>query len=279
MYENKSEIELEKEYLDKFHDGLNVENGHRSDKAKFKEYVEDFYEKESELEKEKNKKPNGEGTSGVKETEIVYSKRQKAGFVFYYEHLKINPQQSKQELRRKAVARSHEEEDVIEDDMIVESCLEALDLILLHEELAGYEKLYSGPFEEVLMWFIPFFLGIFKENVMPPTLIDGREVSLILLHRIVTVKGGTRKVIEDDLWAEVAVEYGFDADDAYVIKVAYVYYLELIEWYFEFMKKQGDRNAAIAGEESKKDERAEAVEKEDEADLVVTFEVAVSDDD
>ncbi|MFS7900855.1 putative transcription factor & chromatin remodeling ARID family [Helianthus anomalus] len=104
--------------------------------------------------------------------------------------------------------------------MIIESCLEALDLILLHEELVGYEKLYSGPFEEVLMWFIPFFLGIFKAYFMPPTLIDGRDVSLILLHRIVAVKGGTKNVIEDDLWAEVAVDYGFEADDAYVIKEA-----------------------------------------------------------
>ncbi|MFS7977687.1 putative transcription factor interactor and regulator CCHC(Zn) family [Helianthus anomalus] len=264
VFENKSEIELEEEYLDKFYDGLNVDNGHRNDKEKFKEYVEDFYKKEFELEREKNKKLNGEGTSGVKKTEIVYSKRQKAGFVFYYENLKINPQQSKQELRQKRVARSQEEEDVIEGDMIIESCLEALDLILLHEELVGYEKLYSGPFEEVLMWFILFFLGIFKENVMPPTFIDGRDVSLILLHRIVTIKGGVKKVIEDDIWAEVAVEYGFEADDAYVIK---------------FMKKKGDKNAAIAGEGSKKDERAEAVEKEDEAELVITIEVASSDDD
>ncbi|KAM0048694.1 putative transcription factor & chromatin remodeling ARID family [Helianthus debilis subsp. tardiflorus] len=129
------------------------------------------------------------------------------------------------------------------------------------------------------MWFIPLFLGIFKESVMSPTLIDGRDVSLILLHRIVTIKGGIKKVIEDDLWAEAAVEYGFEANDAYVIKVAYVYYVELIEWYFEFIKKKGDKNAAIAGEGNKKDEQAEAVENEYEADLVITIEVASNDDD
>ncbi|MFS7910287.1 hypothetical protein Hanom_Chr02g00104501 [Helianthus anomalus] len=100
----------------------------------------------------------------------------------YYEGLKNNPLQSKQELRQRAVVRSQEEEDVTEDDMIIESCLEALDLILLHEELARYDKFYSGSFKGVLLWFIPCFLVIFKEDTMPPTLIDGREVSLIFLH-------------------------------------------------------------------------------------------------
>ncbi|MFS7947651.1 hypothetical protein Hanom_Chr06g00550751 [Helianthus anomalus] len=146
MFENKSEIELEEEHLDKFYDGLDVDNGHRNDKEKFKEYVEDFYKKEFEIEREKNKKLNDEGTL---------------------------------ELCQRADLRSQEKEDVTEDDMIIESCLEALDLILLHEELAGYDKFYSGSFEGVLLWFIPCFLGIFKENTMPPTLIDGSEVSLI----------------------------------------------------------------------------------------------------
>ncbi|KAJ0551156.1 putative transcription factor & chromatin remodeling ARID family [Helianthus annuus] len=278
VFENKSEIELEEEYLDKFYDGLDVDNGHRNDKEKFKEYVEEFYEKEFEIEREKNKKLNGEGTSGVKKTEIVYSKKQKVGFVVYYEGLKNNPLQSKRELRQRAIVRSQEEEDVIEDDIIIESCLEALDLILLHEELAGYDKFYSGSFEEVLLWFIPCFLGIFKEDTMPPTLIDGREVSLILLHRIVTIKGGVKKVIEDDLWAKVAVEYGFEANDAHVVKVAYMYYIELIEWYFELMKKNGDTNAFVADGASTKDAQAEAVESEDEADLVITIEVAGNDD-
>ncbi|KAJ0940185.1 putative transcription factor & chromatin remodeling ARID family [Helianthus annuus] len=160
--------------------------------------------------------------------------------------------------------------------MIIESCLEALDLILLHEELVGYDKIYSGFFGEVLLWFIPCFLGIFKKDTMPPTLIDGREVCLILLHQIVTVKGGVKKVIEDDLWAEVAGEYGFELDDARVIKVAYVYYIELIEWFSELMKKNGGTNALVADGASTRN--AQAVESEDEADLVITIEVAGNDD-
>ncbi|KAM0049455.1 putative transcription factor & chromatin remodeling ARID family [Helianthus debilis subsp. tardiflorus] len=234
----------------------------RNDKEKFKEYVKDFYKKEFEIEREKNKKLNGEGTSGVKITEIVYSKRQKAGFVFYYKGLKNNPIQSKQELRQKAVVRSQDEEDVIENDMIIESCLGALDLMLLHEELVRHDKFYNSTFKDILLWFILSFLGIFKERFMPPTLIDGRDVSLILLHQILTIKGGIKKVIDEDLWDEVAFKYGYCPDDAYVMKVAYMYYIELIEWYFELMKKKGDKNTAVAEEATKKDAQAEAAKEE-----------------
>ncbi|KAF5781440.1 putative transcription factor interactor and regulator CCHC(Zn) family [Helianthus annuus] len=271
---NKSEVELEEEYLDKFYNGLDVENRHRKDKEKLKEYVEGYYEKEFEIEREKNRKLNGEGTLGIKKNEIVYSKNAKVGFMIYYDGLKDNPLQSRQELRQRAMVLSQDEEDVIENDMIVESCLEALDLMLLHEELAGY----GATFEEILLWFIPCFLGIFKKNNMPPTLIDGREVSLILLHRIVTLKGGIKKVIEDDLLDEVAFEYGYEPDDTHMV-VAYIYYIELIEWYFDLMKKTGDKNAPDADGASTKKAQEEAVETEDGPDLVITIEVTGNNDD
>ncbi|KAJ0734101.1 hypothetical protein HanPI659440_Chr11g0416031 [Helianthus annuus] len=165
---NKSEVELEEEYLVKFYNGLDVENRHSKDKEKLKEYVEGYYEKEFEIERKKNMKLNGEGTLGIKKKEIVYLKKAKVGFMIYYEGLKDNPLQSRQELRQRVMVLSQDEEDVIENDMIVESCLEALDLMLLHEELAGYDNFYGATFEEILLGFIPCFLGIFKENTMPP---------------------------------------------------------------------------------------------------------------
>ncbi|MFS8026350.1 hypothetical protein Hanom_Chr16g01485701 [Helianthus anomalus] len=40
VFENKSKIEFEEEYLDKFYEGLDVENGHNKEKKKLKKYVE-----------------------------------------------------------------------------------------------------------------------------------------------------------------------------------------------------------------------------------------------
>ncbi|MFS7893382.1 putative transcription factor & chromatin remodeling ARID family [Helianthus anomalus] len=132
--------------------------------------------------------------------------------MIYYEGLRDNPFESRDSLHERAMILSQEEDDVIENDMIIEDCLDVLDLILLHDGLVGHERFYSDNFEEIFLWFIPCFLGIFKEGTMPPTLIDGREVSLILLDRVVNVKEGIKKVIQDDAWDEVAVECGFEPD-------------------------------------------------------------------
>ncbi|MFS8030280.1 hypothetical protein Hanom_Chr17g01532151 [Helianthus anomalus] len=55
IYENKSEVDLEEEYLNKFYENLDVENGHLNEKEKLQEYIEDYYEKEFEVERQKNK--------------------------------------------------------------------------------------------------------------------------------------------------------------------------------------------------------------------------------
>ncbi|KAM0006436.1 putative transcription factor & chromatin remodeling ARID family [Helianthus debilis subsp. tardiflorus] len=162
--------------------------------------------------------------------------------------------------------------------MFVESCLEALDLILLHEELVRHGRFYGATFEEIRLWFILCFLRIFKENTMPLTLIVGREISLILQHRVVTVKDGIKKVIEDDLWDEVAFGCGYEPDDAHVVKVAYIYCIELIEWYFDLMKKKQDNNAPDANGANSKKAQEEAVESEEESDFVISIEVTGNND-
>ncbi|MFS7986688.1 putative transcription factor interactor and regulator CCHC(Zn) family [Helianthus anomalus] len=97
---NMSEKELEEYYLEKFYEGLDVDNGHDKDKEKLKTYVEGHYEREFEIDREKNRRLNDEGTSGIKRKEIVYSKKAKVGFMIYYEGLKDNPSQPRQELRQ-----------------------------------------------------------------------------------------------------------------------------------------------------------------------------------
>ncbi|KAM0071698.1 putative transcription factor & chromatin remodeling ARID family [Helianthus debilis subsp. tardiflorus] len=141
----------------------------------------------------------------------------KAGFMVYYEGLKDNPSEWKEALRERGVILSQPEDDVVEDDIIIESCLETIDLITLHEEFANHPKFYDATFEDTIIWFIPCFLSIVKERVMPPTLLDGRGVSLILLHRVVKGDGGFKKVMENDTWDEIAFKCGYDPDDAQVI--------------------------------------------------------------
>ncbi|KAJ0526221.1 putative transcription factor & chromatin remodeling ARID family [Helianthus annuus] len=162
------------------------------------EYVKDFYEKEFEVEMEKNKERFGEGVSGTKKDEVVYSKRAKLGLMTYMDDIEENPQEPREAMRKRAVMIAQDEEDVIEDDLIVESCLDVLDLIILHEELVGHELFYEGSMEDVINWFIPCFLGICKEGEMPPTLLNGKAVELITLYKVVKEYGGFKKVVQDD---------------------------------------------------------------------------------
>ncbi|MFS7914683.1 putative transcription factor interactor and regulator CCHC(Zn) family [Helianthus anomalus] len=223
IYDDKSEVDLEQDYLNTFYDNLDVDNGYKKEKDEFQECLEDYYEKE--FEKERNKKKAYGESSRARKKEIVYSKKAKKAFMIYFE-------------------------DVIENNLIIESCLEAKDLITLHEELENHQRFYDAPFEDVIIWFIPSFLGIVCEKAMPPELIDGREVSLILLHRIVRLNGGFKEVMEKNLWDVIAAKYGYEPGDAHEVKVAYIYYLELVEWYFDFMKGKRGKNANVMDEKS-----------------------------
>ncbi|MFS7949184.1 hypothetical protein Hanom_Chr06g00568561 [Helianthus anomalus] len=39
------------------------------------------------------------------------------------------------------------------------------------------------------------------------------------------------KVIEDDAWNKIAMQYGFDCKDAQDPKIAYVRYVDMLEWH------------------------------------------------
>ncbi|KAM0045558.1 putative transcription factor & chromatin remodeling ARID family [Helianthus debilis subsp. tardiflorus] len=243
IYEDKSEVDLEQDYLNTFYDNLGVDNGYKKEKKEFQECLGDYYERE--FEKERNKKRVYGENSRARKKEVVYSKKAKKALLIYIEGEKDNPRESKEMLRERALILSQLEEDVIERNMIMESCVEPVDLITLHEKIKKHQRFFDAPFEEVLIWFITDFLGIVCEKAMPPELIDGRDLSLILLHRIVKHNGGFNEVMEKNMWDVIAAKYGYEPDDAYEVKVAYIYYLELVEWYFDYMRKERGKKANV----------------------------------
>ncbi|KAL9996426.1 putative transcription factor interactor and regulator CCHC(Zn) family [Helianthus debilis subsp. tardiflorus] len=246
IYEDKSETDLEQDYLDAFYDNLGVDNGYKKEKEEFQECLGDYYERE--FEKSKNKKKVYDERPSARK--VVYSKKAKKALMIYIEGEKDNPRQSRQMLREWAITLSQLEEDVVERGLIMESCVEPGDLITLHEEVKKHPRFFDAPFKEILVWFITNFLGIVCEKAMPPELIDGRDLSLILLHRIVNNNGGFDEIMAKDKWGEISVKYGYDMDDAYEMKVAFVYYLELVEWYFDYIKKERAREKVGMAESS-----------------------------
>ncbi|MFS7916190.1 hypothetical protein Hanom_Chr02g00174211 [Helianthus anomalus] len=103
----------------------------------------------------------------------------------YMVGLEENSSESPDVIRKKAMLIAQNEEDVTENDMIIESCLDWFDLILLYEELVGHELFYEACMEEIIIWFVPCFLGICKEREMPQTSLNGKLVDLVTLYKVV----------------------------------------------------------------------------------------------
>ncbi|KAF5791103.1 putative transcription factor & chromatin remodeling ARID family [Helianthus annuus] len=191
----------------------------------------------------------------------------------YMDDIEENPQQPREAIRKRVVMIAQDEEDVIGNDLIVESCLDVLVLIIFHEELVGHELFYEGSMEDVINWFIPCFLGICKEGEMPPTLLNGKPIELITLYKVVKEYGGFKKVVQDDAWDNIALQCGFDCDDDFEVKVAYVRYIELVEWYYEVMKikreKSGSNKFEVGSSDAKDNKEINVIESKDEPDLVI----------
>ncbi|KAJ0808857.1 putative transcription factor & chromatin remodeling ARID family [Helianthus annuus] len=201
-----------------------------------------------------------------------------------------NPLESREEMRRKAVSKAQDEEDVIEKDTIIESCLDVLDLIILHEEVAEHKGFFKASMKEIVTLFIPCYFGICKTGEMPPTLLNGKPVDLVALYKVVKEYGGFKKVVQDNAWNKVDVQCGFDCDDDFEVKVAYVRYIELVEWYFELMKTKRERNedntheagssGAKVDQESKvvDEKRNGWIDDSSDDDLVIVVDVTTNND-
>ncbi|KAJ0840696.1 hypothetical protein HanPSC8_Chr14g0621851 [Helianthus annuus] len=127
IYEDKSEVDLEQDYLNAFYDNLGVDNGYKKEKKEFQECLGEYYERE--FEKARNKKKVYGENSKVRKKKVVYSKKAKKALLIYIEGEKDNPRQSRETLRERALILSQLEEDIIERNMIMESCVEPGDLI------------------------------------------------------------------------------------------------------------------------------------------------------
>ncbi|KAI3820728.1 hypothetical protein L1987_08276 [Smallanthus sonchifolius] len=77
-----------------------------------------------------------------------------------------------------------------------------------------------------------------NRNPFPPKLENGTEVDLFDLYMSVQKEGGNRKTSRENKWALLAVELGFNWDVGSNLRIIYVKYLDLLEWYYEVMTKK-----------------------------------------
>ncbi|KAJ0808244.1 putative transcription factor & chromatin remodeling ARID family [Helianthus annuus] len=82
-------------------------------------------------------------------------------------------------------------------------------------------------------WFLTKKPGVMTGPI-PAYASNNRKVSLLDLYLVVEREGGHRQVTENNLWATVAKEMGFEYSDGEFMRLMYAMYLDVLIYYHKF---------------------------------------------
>ncbi|KAF5762575.1 putative transcription factor & chromatin remodeling ARID family [Helianthus annuus] len=117
-------------------------------------------------------------------------------------------------------------------------CKSLLDMLEDGEFVFKYKHELEIKFEEMLEWFIKIKLGI-STRPIPPFSTDNRKVDLLDLYEVLKGDGRYKNVTDDNLWAVVAKDMGYDYDDGELLRIMYAMYLDVLVYYYKFKTVQG----------------------------------------
>ncbi|KAF5818920.1 putative transcription factor & chromatin remodeling ARID family [Helianthus annuus] len=117
-------------------------------------------------------------------------------------------------------------------------CKSLLDMMKDGEFVFKYNHELETKFEEMLTWFIEARLGITTRPI-PPYASDNMKVDLLRLYMVVKRDRGYRNVTDNNLWAVVAKDMGFEYHDGEFMRIIYAMYLDVLIYYYKFKTVQG----------------------------------------
>ncbi|MFS8029059.1 putative transcription factor & chromatin remodeling ARID family [Helianthus anomalus] len=112
-------------------------------------------------------------------------------------------------------------------------CKSLLEMMEDGEFVFKYKHELEGKFEEMLTWFINVKLGITTRPV-PPYVAHNMKVDLLGLYMVVKRDGGYRNVTDNNLWAVVAKDMGYEYHDGEFMRIIYAMYLDVLVYYHKF---------------------------------------------
>ncbi|KAM0071701.1 putative transcription factor & chromatin remodeling ARID family [Helianthus debilis subsp. tardiflorus] len=139
-------------------------------------------------------------------------------------------------------------------------------------------------------WFITKKLRV-KMRPIPAYASNNHKISLLDLYLVVEREGGHRQVTENNLWAMVAKDMGFEYSDGELMPLMYVMYLDVLIYYHKFKiiqsnvydkevteeretmagkmdprgsRSEGDQAEHVAGQDEKVDVSQEVAENQSE---------------
>ncbi|KAM0036804.1 putative transcription factor & chromatin remodeling ARID family [Helianthus debilis subsp. tardiflorus] len=75
-------------------------------------------------------------------------------------------------------------------------------------------------------------------RLVPAYASDNQKINLLELYLVVNREGGHRSVTENNLWAVVAKDMGFEYHDGEFMRLMYAMYLDVLVYYFKFKSTQ-----------------------------------------
>ncbi|KAJ0770876.1 putative transcription factor & chromatin remodeling ARID family [Helianthus annuus] len=73
---------------------------------------------------------------------------------------------------------------------------------------------------------------------LPAYASDNRKVSLLELYMVVNREDGHRRITENNMWAMIAKDMGFDYNEGEFMRLMYAMYLDVLVYYYKFKSTQ-----------------------------------------
>ncbi|KAJ0814189.1 putative transcription factor & chromatin remodeling ARID family [Helianthus annuus] len=118
-----------------------------------------------------------------------------------------------------------------------QDCKALLDMLEDDGYVSKYKYSLENKFDDMVDWFLKEKLEI-TSRPLRVYASDNRNLSLLVLYMVIKREGGQRRVTENNMWAMVAKDMGFDYHDGEFMRLIYAMYLDVLVYYYKFKSTQ-----------------------------------------
>ncbi|MFS7935756.1 putative transcription factor & chromatin remodeling ARID family [Helianthus anomalus] len=118
-----------------------------------------------------------------------------------------------------------------------QDCKALLDMLDDEEYVMKYKYHLETTFNDMVDWFLKDKLEI-NTRPLPTYASNNRKECLLDLYMAVKREGGHRRITENNLWAMIAKEIGFDYNEGEYMRLLYAMYLDVLIYYYKYKSTQ-----------------------------------------
>ncbi|KAI3775040.1 hypothetical protein L1987_49608 [Smallanthus sonchifolius] len=109
-----------------------------------------------------------------------------------------------------------------------------------HEQVMINKESFKSEFVHMVEWFYPEYIGFIFHRPNTRIIKDNYEIDLLDLYLLVEARGGFRAVCRNQKWQEIATHMGLPYHLDINLRIIYMRYLNLIEYYHQNAKERRD---------------------------------------